>query len=133
VLTASPTAIPVTSLPTASTMPAASYPGPPGTSTGATYLSLRHIDSARLRPIALTLMRTSAGPGAATSLLTNSRTSGPPAFANLTVREARIRTAAGARHANPYIAGGPFGRVTAIARWKAGLAAMRSRNASTFG
>jgi hypothetical protein len=30
---------------------------------------------------------TSAGPGAATSLLTNSRTSGPPAFANVMVRD----------------------------------------------
>src|SRR5580700_2035425 len=43
--------------------------------------------SARLMPIALTLMRTSFGPGAGTWASTNSRTSGPPAFANLIVRD----------------------------------------------
>src|SRR5207344_2267925 len=42
--------------------------------------------SARLMPIALTLIRTSFGPGAGTWTSTNSRTSGPPAFANLIVR-----------------------------------------------
>src|SRR5713101_881068 len=51
------------------------------------YMSVRHIDSARLMPIALTLMRTSVGPGAGTSVSRNSRTSGPPAFANLIVRD----------------------------------------------
>src|SRR5260221_498812 len=51
------------------------------------YVSVRHIDSARLMPIALTLMRTSLGPGAGTSVSRNSRTSGPPAFANLIVRD----------------------------------------------
>src|SRR5258707_15013671 len=87
VLTASPTAKSVTSLPTASTTPAASYPRPAGNITGSTYLSLSHIDSARLMPIALTLMRTSCGPGAGTCVSMNSRTSGPPAFANLMMRD----------------------------------------------
>src|ERR1700744_1481568 len=50
-------------------------------------MSVRHIDSARLMPIALTLMRTSCEPGAGTVVSTNSRTSGPPAFANLMVRD----------------------------------------------
>src|SRR5258708_36303569 len=53
------------------------------------YTSVRHIDSARLMPIALTLMRTSFGPGAGISDSRNSRTSGPPAFANLIVRDIR--------------------------------------------
>src|SRR6202163_3313419 len=87
VLTASPMAKPVTSLPTASTIPAASYPRPAGNFTGSVYLSLRHIESARLMPIALTMIRTSCGPGAGTSISMNSRTSGPPAFANLIVRD----------------------------------------------
>src|ERR1700730_6441251 len=86
VLTESPTTNSVASLPTASTTPADSYPRPAGNIGDSTYLSLRHIDSARLMPIALTLMRTSFGPGAGTSISMNSRTSGPPAFANLTVR-----------------------------------------------
>src|SRR5271169_2869232 len=43
--------------------------------------------SARLMPIALTLRRTSRGPGSETWVSTNSRTSGPPAFANLIVRD----------------------------------------------
>src|SRR5260370_7896318 len=51
------------------------------------YASFRHIDSARLMPIALTLMRTSVGPGAGTFVSRNSRTSGPPTFANLIVRD----------------------------------------------
>src|SRR5438034_8099959 len=38
-------------------------------------------------PIALTLMRTSAGPGAGTTVSTSSRTSGPPTFVNLMVRD----------------------------------------------
>src|SRR5258708_2767568 len=46
--------------------------------------------SARLMPIALTLMRTSFGPGAGTWTSTNSRTSGPPAFANLIVRDMAV-------------------------------------------
>src|SRR6202051_552466 len=87
VLTASPTANPVTSLPTASTTPADSYPRPAGNIGDSTYLSLRHIDSARLMPIAFTSIRTSCGPGAGTSISMNSRTSGPPAFANLMVRD----------------------------------------------
>src|SRR6266436_4413087 len=85
VLTVSPTAKSVTSLPTASTTPAQSYPRPAGNIGDSTYLSLRHIDSARLMPIALTLIRTSFGPGAGTSISMNSRTSGPPAWANLIV------------------------------------------------
>src|SRR5882762_4857728 len=87
VLTVSPTAKSVTSLPTASTIPAASYPRPAGNIGDSTYLSLRHIESARLMPIALTLIRTSVGPGAGTSISMNSRTSGPPACANLIVRD----------------------------------------------
>src|SRR3984893_1724527 len=89
VLTVSPTAKSVTSLPTASTTPAQSYPRPAGNIGDSTYLSLRHIDSARLMPmpIALTLIRTSFGPGAGTAISMNSRTSGPPAFANLMVRD----------------------------------------------
>src|ERR1700688_847167 len=86
VLTASPTANSVTSLPTASTTPADSYPRPAGNIGDSTYLSLRHIDSARLMPIALTWIRTSCGPGAGTCISMNSRTSGPPAFANLMMR-----------------------------------------------
>src|SRR6266478_66123 len=46
--------------------------------------------SARLMPIALTLMRTSFGPGAGTWTSTNSRTSGPPAFANLIERDMAV-------------------------------------------
>src|SRR6266849_1135560 len=46
--------------------------------------------SARLIPIALTLMRTSLGPGAGTWTSTNSRTSGPPGFANLIVRDMAV-------------------------------------------
>src|SRR3984893_5771174 len=46
--------------------------------------------SARLMPIALTLMRTSFGPGAGTWTSTNSRTSGPPALANLIVRDMAV-------------------------------------------
>src|ERR1700736_5522492 len=38
-------------------------------------------------PIAFTLIRTSRGPGGGTSISMNSRTSGPPAFANLIVRD----------------------------------------------
>src|SRR6266481_6391590 len=87
VLTVSPTAKSVTSLPTASTTPAQSDPRPAGNIGDSTYLSLRHIDSARLMPIALTLMRTSCGPGAGTSISIISRTSGPPACANLIVRD----------------------------------------------
>src|ERR1700684_4434826 len=87
VLTVSPTAKSVTSLPTASTTPAQSYPRPAGNIGDSTYLSLRHIDSARLMPIAFTLIRTSCGPGAGTSTSMNSRTSGPPACANLIVRD----------------------------------------------
>src|ERR1700688_1428186 len=87
VLTVSPTAKSVTSLPTASTTPAQSYPRPAGNIGDSTYLSLRHIDSARLMPIAFTLMRISCGPGAGTSISMNSRTSGPPACANLMVRD----------------------------------------------
>src|ERR1700730_14952995 len=41
-------------------------------------------------PIALTLMRTSAGSGAGTAVSTNSRTSGPPTFVNLIVRDIGI-------------------------------------------
>src|SRR5712664_1691706 len=41
-------------------------------------------------PIALTLMRTSFGPGAGTWTSTNSRTSGPPAFANLIERDMAV-------------------------------------------
>src|SRR6267154_237846 len=87
VLTVSPTAKSVTSLPTASTTPAQSYPRPAGNIGDSTYLSLRHIESARLMPIAFTSMRTSCGPGAGTSVSMNSRTSGPPACANLMVRD----------------------------------------------
>src|ERR1700726_4937848 len=87
VLTVSPTAKSVTSFPTASTTPAHSYPRPAGNIGDSTYLSLRHIESARLMPIAFTLMRTSCGPGAGTSISMNPRTSGPPAFANLIVRD----------------------------------------------
>src|SRR6266850_1864417 len=87
VLTVSPAAKSVTSLPTASTTPAHSYPRPAGNTGDSTYLSLRHIDSARLMPIAFTLIRTSCGPGAGTSISMNSRTSGPPACANLIVRD----------------------------------------------
>src|ERR1700719_300794 len=87
VLTVSATAKSVTSLPTASTTPAQSYPRPAGNIGDSTYLSLRHIESARLMPIAFTSMRTSCGPGAGTSISMNSRTSGPPAFANLMVRD----------------------------------------------
>src|ERR1700677_4156603 len=87
VLTVSPTAQSVTSLPTASTTPAQSYPRPAGNIGDSTYLSLRHIDSARLMPIAFTLIRISCGPGAGTSVSMNSRTSGPPACANLIVRD----------------------------------------------
>src|SRR5260221_13734319 len=86
VLTVSRTAKSVTSLPTASTTPAQSYPRPAGNIGDSTYLSLRHIDSARLIPIAFTLIRTSRGPGEGTSISTNSMTSGPPAFANLMAR-----------------------------------------------
>src|SRR5258708_10849686 len=46
--------------------------------------------SARLMPIALTLMRTSFGPGAGTWTSANSRPSGPPAFANLIVRDMAV-------------------------------------------
>src|SRR6266850_6695869 len=87
VLTVSPTEKSVTSLPTSSTTPAHSYPKPAGNIGDSTYLSLRHIDSARLMPIAFTLIRTSCGPGAGTSISMNSRTSGPPACANLIVRD----------------------------------------------
>src|ERR1700693_6306712 len=87
VLTISPTANPVTSSPPASIIPADSYPRPAGNIGDSTYLSVRHIGSARLMPIALTLIRTSFGPGAGTSISMNSRTSGPPAFANLMVRD----------------------------------------------
>src|ERR1700692_624069 len=87
VLTTSPATKPVTSLPTASTMPAQSYPRPAGNIGDSTYLSLRHIESARLMPIAFTSTRTSCGPGAGTSISMNSRTSGPPAFVNLMVRD----------------------------------------------
>src|ERR1700731_3887183 len=87
VLTTSPTAKSATSLPTASTIPAASYPRPAGNIGDSTYLSLRHIDSARLMPIAFTLMRISCGPGAGTPISMNSRPSGPPACANLMVRD----------------------------------------------
>src|ERR1700722_9528078 len=87
VLSESPTTNSVASLPTASTTPAYSYPRPAGNIGDSTYLSLRHIDSARLMPIALTLMRTSFGPGEGTSISMNSRTSGPPARANLIVRD----------------------------------------------
>src|ERR1700676_5482895 len=68
-------------------MPAQSYPRPAGNIGDSTYLSLRHIESARLMPIAFTLIRTSCGPGAGTSVSMNSRTSGPPACANLIVRD----------------------------------------------
>src|SRR5260221_7165661 len=61
------------------------------------YASVRHIDSARLMPIALTLMRTSAGPGAGTVVSMNSRTSGPPTFANLIVRDIGISCVRGKR------------------------------------
>src|ERR1700730_13162606 len=87
VLTVSPTAKSATSFPTASTTPAHSYPRPAGNIGDSTYLSLRHIESARLMPIAFTLIRTSCGPGAGTSISMNSRTSGPPACANLIVRD----------------------------------------------
>src|SRR5271166_2775122 len=90
VLTTSPTATPVTSLPTASTMPADSYPRPAGYFGDSMYWSQRHIDSARFKPIALTLIRTSCGPGAFTFVSMNSRTSGPPAFGNLMVRDTVI-------------------------------------------
>src|SRR5882757_200401 len=83
----SPTVKSVTSLPTASTTLAHSYPRPAGNMGDSTYLSLRHIDSARLMPIALTSIRISRGPGAGTCTSTNSRTSGPPACANLIVRD----------------------------------------------
>src|SRR6266446_4633507 len=46
--------------------------------------------SARLMPIALTLMRTWFGPGAGTWTSTNSRTSGPPAFAKLIERDMAV-------------------------------------------
>src|SRR5258706_14030190 len=59
------------------------------------YLSLRHIDSARLIPIALTLIRTSFGPGAGPWTSINSRTSGPPAFENLTVRDMAVSVKSG--------------------------------------
>src|SRR5471030_3107205 len=88
-LTASPTAAPATTEPTASTIPAASYPSPAGNVTGSIYKSVRHIDSARLMPIALTLMRTSDAPGANTSVSTNSKTSGPPAVVNWITRDMR--------------------------------------------
>src|ERR1700677_3481306 len=87
VLTTSPTMKSVTSLPTASTTPAASYPRPAGNIGDSTYLSLRHIESARLMPIALTLIRTSRGPGSGASTSMNSRTSGPPGRANLIIRD----------------------------------------------
>src|SRR5580704_17598120 len=87
VLTVSPTAKSVTSLPTASTTPAQSYPRPAGKIGDSTYLSFRHIESARLMPIAFALMRISCGPGKGTSVSMNSRTSGPPACANLIVRD----------------------------------------------
>src|SRR5882762_7925314 len=87
VLTVSPTAKSVTSLPTASTMPAASYPRPAGNIGDSTYLSLRHIESARLMPIALTSIRTSCGPGVGTWASMNSRTSGPPGCENLIARD----------------------------------------------
>src|ERR1700730_4178654 len=45
--------------------------------------SWRHIESARLMPIALNLMRTSCGPAAGTCVWMNWRTSSPPALANL--------------------------------------------------
>src|SRR5258707_8451593 len=48
-------------------------------------------------PIALTLMRTSAGPGAGTVVSMNSRTSGPPTFANLIVRDIGISCVRGKR------------------------------------
>src|SRR5713226_9573999 len=51
--------------------------------------------SARLMPIALTLMRTSFGPGAGTWVSTNSRTSGPPACANLIVRDMVVSVKSG--------------------------------------
>jgi hypothetical protein len=54
------------------------YPRPAGNIGDSTYLSLRHIESARLMPIALTLIRTSCDPGAGVSTSMNSRTSGPP-------------------------------------------------------
>src|SRR3977135_1919361 len=59
VLTVSPAAKSVTSLPTASTTPAHSYPRPAGNTGDSTYLSLRHIDSARLMTIAFNSMATS--------------------------------------------------------------------------
>src|SRR6267154_4107758 len=93
VLTVSPTAKSVTSLPTASTTPAHSYPRPAGNIGDSTYLSLRHMDSARLMPIALTLIRTSRGPGAGTCVSMNSRTSDPPTFANLMVRDMAVSVA----------------------------------------
>src|ERR1700730_17793540 len=87
VLTVWPTAKPVTSFPTASTTTAQCYRRPAGNIGDSTYLSSRHTDSARLMPIAFTLIRISCGPGAGTSISMNSRTSGPPAFANLIVRD----------------------------------------------
>src|SRR5258705_3147773 len=51
--------------------------------------------SARLMPIALTLMRTSFGPGAGTWTSTNSGTAGPPACANLIVRDMVVSVKSG--------------------------------------
>src|ERR1700691_1717498 len=69
-------------------MPAASYPRHDGNFLGLSmYLSLRNIDTARLMPMALTSMRTSCGPGDATSVSTNSRTTRPPILANLIARD----------------------------------------------
>src|SRR3984957_13602558 len=90
VLTSSPTVKLKPPFPTPSITPAASYPRPAGNIGDSTYLSLRHIESARLMPIALTLIRTSCGPGAGTSISMNSRTSGPPAFANFIVRDMTV-------------------------------------------
>jgi len=49
-----------------------------------------HAGARHVSKNALTLMRTSCGPGADTFVSTNSRTSGPPAFANLMVRDMGI-------------------------------------------
>src|SRR5258708_1272455 len=68
-------------------MPAHSYPRPAGNIGDSTYWSLRHIDSGRLIPIAFTSIRTSCRPGAGTCASMNSRTSGPPACANLIARD----------------------------------------------
>src|SRR5439155_14652087 len=54
--------------------------------------------SARLMPIALTLMRSSFRPGAGTWVSTNSRTSGPPACANLIVRDMVVSVKSGWRY-----------------------------------